>query len=41
MLAEETIIVFHKAGNIAEGVRASALSHYEWIVPSSNPGKGW
>ena len=27
-------------GTVAEWVRASALSHSEWMVPISNPGEG-
>ena len=34
------IIKLCYSGTIAEWVRASALSHSEWMVPSSNPGKG-
>ena len=31
---------YNKAGTIAEWVRASVLSHSEWMVLSSNPGGG-
>ena len=30
-----------KAGTVAEWVRASALSHSEWMVPGSSPASGW
>ena len=43
----KTIIVSNKLkiscfspGTVAEWVRASALSHSEWMVLSSNPGEG-
>ena len=28
------------SGTVAEWVSASALSHFEWMVPSSNSGNG-
>ena len=30
----------YKAGTVAKWVRASVLSHFEWMVLSSNPGRG-
>ena len=35
-----SISIQFKPGTVAEWVRASALSHSEWMVLSSNPGEG-
>ena len=35
----EDLLAKGDSGTVAEWVRASALSHSEWMVPSSNPGE--